>query len=132
MPKLSSDDLAHLIKYIRDDRILVRPEPMIQQTLGGGLVLPDSVMDEKRAISPFLVGRVVAVGPGAAVEGDPEARYPMEVKPGDRIVHHKAAKDMIFINGEGFIVMGNRDVSFIIDDEAEIVQLVIKPAGVPG
>ena len=124
--------LAEHIHLIRDDRILVRPEPMKQQVLGGGLMLPDSMMKEERALSQFRTGYVVACGPGMGVQGDPDKRYPMEVKPGDRIVHHKAARDTIFINGEGFLLIGNRDVSLVISEDVDIVQIVIKPAGVPG
>ena len=124
--KLDDETLAKLILKIRDDRILVRKEPTLKAMVAAGLVLPDDVREDQFEQSPFFVGRVVMCGPGMAVQGLPGQTYEMDVKPGDRITFHKAAHDQLFLNGERFLVIGNRDVSMVISDDAEVVQVVMK------
>ena len=125
--ELSQADLEELVLYIRDDRIILKAEKPIKAIVEG-LVLPDSVKDDQFDESPFYAGRVMMVGPGMAVQGDPEKRYPMEVQPGDRVLYHKAAaeRNRLFIQGNILHVIGNRDISMKISEEAEVVQVIHK------
>ncbi len=123
--KLDQATLHTFIKSIRDDRIIVRPETPLK-AISQMLAMPDGVREDQFEESPFRVGRVLMCGPGMGVQGDPDKLYPMDVKPGDRILHHKAARDRIFLNGEILLVIGNRDVSMVIGDYAEFVQVIHK------
>lgn len=121
---LTEEQLDALIVRIRDDRIILRPEAK-KKAIVQDIVIPENVQEDQFEVSPFLVGRVVRCGPGMGC-ADPDKRHQMDVSPGERIVHHKAAGDELFLNGERFLVIGNRDVLMVITDDAELVQVVGK------
>ncbi len=117
------------------DRILVKPEPLVKTT-PGGLELPESAADISQ--SPFRVGTVCSVGPGMILEntiqnpGIGEVSYLrtlIEVNVGDRVVHHMRAGDTLFVNGEKFLLMGNRDVTAVIGPDVTISQLHVSASG---
>lgn len=86
------------------DRIIVRPltDSENGSTSPSGIIIPDTAKKEKPE-----QGYVLAVGPGKWNE-DGEARIPMGVKVGDRVIFSKYGYDEVKIdNKEYFIVSEN-------------------------
>ncbi len=78
------------------------------KTTKTGIVLPDTVSDEKKE-----TGEVVAVGPGKILDNG--QRAPMEVKPGDKILFKKYALDEFKIGDEELYTVQMSDVIAIIE-----------------
>lgn len=129
---MTPEKLAKLAQ-LRGSQILVRPEPLLQQKMIGALHLPDSVMTEQKFMSPFRVGVVLVVGPGALMPNEKIKRFNMDSVVGDRVLYHNRMENQkLFINGESMLLMEDGHVHLTLSEDAEVVQQVVKPAGVPG
>ena len=89
--------------------------------LGDRVVLKREEAEEKTASGLFLAGsakeqpqlaEVVAVGPGALVDGK---RTPMDVKVGDKVFYAKYGGSEIKIDGVEYIVMSQSDIMAIVE-----------------
>ncbi|HSA92283.1 MAG TPA: co-chaperone GroES [Terriglobales bacterium] len=87
------------------DRILVRRVEE-QETVRGGIIIPDTAKEKPQE------GEVIAVGKGKSNE---EGRvFPLDVKPGNRILFGKYAGTEIKIDGEEFVIMREEEVLGIL------------------
>jgi len=91
------------------DRVLVRAEEN-EDTLPSGLVIPDTAKEKPQE------GFVLAVGPGAYVEGK---RIPLDVKEGDRIVYSKYGGTEIKVDGEELLILSERDILAIVEGKSK-------------
>jgi chaperonin GroES len=92
------------------DRIVVR---RIEEgeTTRGGIIIPDSAKDKPQE------GEVISVGKGKSNE---EGKvFPLDVKPGDRILFGKYAGTDIKIDGEDFLIMREEEVLGILQGAAK-------------
>ncbi len=92
------------------DRIVVR---RIEEgeTTRGGIIIPDSAKDKPQE------GEVISVGKGKSNE---EGKvFPLDVKPGDRILFGKYAGTDIKIDGEDFLIMREEEVLGILEGAAK-------------
>jgi chaperonin GroES len=90
-----------------EDRIVVRPVEA-EQVTASGLVIPDTAKEKPQE------AEVVAVGPGRFNE-DGDARIPLDVKVGDRVVFSKYGGTELKVGGEELLVLSARDVLAIIE-----------------
>ena len=90
-----------------EDRIVVRPIEA-EQVTSSGLVIPDTAKEKPQE------AEVVAVGPGRFNE-DGDARIPLDVKVGDRVVFSKYGGTELKVGGEELLVLSARDVLAIIE-----------------
>lgn len=86
------------------DRVLVRPEET-EEALPSGLVIPDTAKEKPQE------GTVLAVGPGAYVEGK---RIPLDVKEGDRIIYSKYGGSEVKVDGEELLILSERDILAVV------------------
>ena len=89
--------------------------------LGDRVVLKRDEAEEKTASGLFLAGsakeqpqlaEVVAVGPGALVDGK---RTPMDVKVGDKVFYSKYGGSEIKIDGVEYIVIGQSEIMAVVE-----------------
>ena len=88
------------------DRLVVKAAPNEEKTKGG-LVLPDTVKEKP------VEGVVVAAGQGKVLDNG--TRQQMEVKVGDKVIYSKYSGTEVKLDGETFLVIGERDVLAVID-----------------
>jgi chaperonin GroES len=86
------------------DRVLVRPEEK-EEALPSGLVIPDTAKEKPQE------GLVLAVGPGAYIEGK---RVPLDVKEGDRVLYSKYGGTEVKVDGEELLVLSERDILAVV------------------
>lgn len=89
------------------DKIVVRRAEKKQTTTG--LVLPDNMKGQN-----ITEGEVVAVGPGALVQGNPTAHHDMHVKVGDKVLYNKHSGTEIEVNGEKLSVMHEAEILVVL------------------
>ena len=82
------------------DRVLVKPAPAEEKTIGG-IIIPDSAKEKP------LRGEVVAVGNGTKDEE-------MIVKPGDQVLYGKYAGTELELEGAVYLMMRQSDLLAII------------------
>lgn len=82
------------------DRVLVKPAPAEERTLGG-IIIPDSAKEKP------LRGEVVAVGTGTKDEE-------MIVKPGDQVLYGKYVGTELDFEGTLYLIMRQSDILAII------------------
>ena len=87
------------------DRILIKPLDAEEQTKGG-IIIPDTAQEKPQE------GRVIAVGPGRAIE-DGEA-LPVDVKKGDRILYGKYAGTEVKLDEEDHVILREDDVLAVL------------------
>ena|SRR5687767_13243756 len=92
------------------DRILVRRVEE-QDTVRGGIIIPDSAKEKPQE------GIVVAVGRGKTNEKG--ETFPLAVKDGDRILFGKYAGTEIKIDGDDFLIMREEEVLGILSGAAK-------------
>ena len=94
-----------------DARVVVKKPEREEQT-ASGIILPDTVNEQGQT----AIGEVVAVGPGSRnmMTGDV---MPMDIKVGDSILYTKFGGTELEHNGKELIVMAEKDVIAVIDDE---------------
>ena len=94
-----------------DARIVIKKQERQEQTVSG-IILPDTVNEQ----SQTAIGEVIAVGPGSRnmMTGDV---MPMDIKVGDSILYTKFGGTELEHNGKELIVLAEKDVIAVIDDE---------------
>ena len=89
--------------------------------LGDRVVLKRDDAEEKTASGLFIAGTakeqpqfgvVIAVGPGALVDGQ---RLPMDVKEGDKVFFSRFGGSEIKLDGQDYIVLGQSDILAVIE-----------------
>ncbi len=92
------------------DRIVVRRVEEAETTRGG-IIIPDSAKDKPQE------GEVISVGKGKINEDG--KTFPLDVKPGDRILFGKYSGTDIKIDGEEFLIMREEEVLGILEGAAK-------------
>ena len=82
------------------DRVLIKPAPAEEKTIGG-IIIPDSAKEKP------LRGEIVAVGNGTKGEE-------MVVKPGDTVLYGKYAGTELELDGEKYLIMRQSDVLAVL------------------
>jgi chaperonin GroES len=83
------------------DRVVLRREDAQTKT-SGGIVLPDTARDKPQK------GEVIAVGDGHLSRDG--KRYPLMVKPGDRVIFSSYAGDEIQLEEQNLLLMRESDI----------------------
>jgi chaperonin GroES len=92
-----------------NDRVLVRPfDTDEMNTTASGIIIPDTVSKEKPE-----QGEVVAVGEGKWNE-DGDARIPLGVKVGDRVVFSKYGYDEVKYEGKEYYMLREESILAVI------------------
>lgn len=89
------------------DRVVVRRAA--KKETPSGLVLPDDMKGKN-----VVEGEVLAVGPGAIVNGDAKNRHQLQVKVGDKVLYGKHSGSEIELNGEKLTVMHEMEILVIL------------------
>ena len=87
------------------DRVVIR-RIEDQETVRGGIIIPDSAKEKPQE------GEVIAVGKGKS--NDEGKVFPLDVKEGDRVLFGKYSGTEIKIDGEDFIIMKEDEVLGIL------------------
>jgi len=87
------------------DRVVVKPLEEAEQ-MRGGLYIPDTAKEKPQQ------GTVVAVGPGRY---EKDARVPMDVKAGDKILYGKYSGTEVTIEGEQLLILRESDILAVIN-----------------
>src|SRR2546427_10966713 len=90
------------------DRIVVKRIEE-QETVRGGIIIPDSAKEKPQE------GEVVAVGNGKRLENG--TLVPLDVKAGDRILFGKYSGSEVKIDGAEFLIMREDEVLGIVDSK---------------
>ena len=88
------------------DRIVVKRIEE-QETVRGGIIIPDSAKEKPQE------GEVVAVGNGKRLEDG--KLVPLDVKVGDRILFGKYSGNDIKLDGEEYMIMREDEVLGVLD-----------------
>ena len=88
------------------DRILVRRLEEGEIKLSSGIIIPDSAKEKPQE------GEVIAVGKGKS--NDEGKVFPLDVKPGDKVLFGKYSGTEIKIDGEEFLIMREEEVLGIV------------------
>jgi len=83
------------------DRLLVK-RVVEQETVRGGIIIPDSAKEKPQE------GEVVAVGKGKVLEDGKV--LPLDVKEGDRILFGKYSGSEIKLDGEEYLILREEEV----------------------
>lgn len=78
----------------------------VEETTKSGIVLPGSAKEKPQ------VAEVIAVGPGAVVDGE---LVPMEVKVGDKVLMSKYSGTEIKFDGEEYTILKQNDILAIVE-----------------
>ena len=86
------------------DRVIVAP--MEQETMKGGIIIPDTAKEKPQQ------GKVVAVGPGQISDnGD---RVSSELKKGDVVLYGKYSGTEVNVDDKDFLILRESDVLAIL------------------
>ncbi len=88
-----------------NDRVILK-QAEAEETTKGGIILTTQSKEKPQE------AEVVAVGPGAVVDGKV---VPMTVKEGQKVVYSKYAGTEVKYNGEEFIVVRESDILAIVE-----------------
>ncbi len=88
------------------DHVLIEPIKEEEKTKSG-ILLPDTVEKEKPE-----QGRVIAVGSGKNINGK---IFPLEVKPGNKVIFTKYGPTEIKIDGKEYLIAKEEDILAIIE-----------------
>ena len=86
------------------DRVIVAP--MEQETMKGGIIIPDTAKEKPQQ------GKIVAVGPGSI--SDNGERVAPEVKKGDIVLYGKYAGTEVNVSGDDYLILRESDVLAIL------------------
>lgn len=100
------------------DRILVRPDPVGETLKGSRIILPRATQAALK--KQMQTGTVLATGPGMLMANG--GRWPMPVKPGERLVFMKDGPLPIRINGEDLLIMRDDFAMLVLEDEEEAAE----------
>ncbi len=87
------------------DRVVVKPLEEAEQ-MRGGLYIPDTAKEKPEQ------GNIVAVGPGRF---EKDARVPMDVKVGDKVLYGKYSGTEVTIEGEQLLILRESDILAVIN-----------------
>ena len=87
------------------DRVVVRMTEM-EETTKSGIILTGAAKEKPQ------VAEVVAVGPGAMVDGKLE---PMNVKIGDKVITSKYSGTEVKLDGQDLIIVKQADILAIVE-----------------
>jgi len=87
------------------DRILVRRMEEAE-TVRGGIIIPDSAKEKPQE------GEVISVGKGKS--NDEGKVFPLDVKPGDRVLFGKYSGTEIKLDGDEYLIMREEEVLGIV------------------
>ena len=86
------------------DRVIVAP--MEQETMKGGIIIPDTAKEKPQQ------GKIVAAGPGIVREnGD---RVALEVSVGDTVMYGKYSGTEVSVDGNEYLILRESDVLAIL------------------
>jgi len=86
------------------DRVIVAP--MEQETVKGGIIIPDTAKEKPQQ------GKIVAVGPGTVSDnGD---RVAPEVSNGDIVLYGKYSGTEVNVDGNDYLILRESDVLAIL------------------
>lgn len=88
------------------DRVVLR-QLAAEETTKSGIVLPGQNKEKPQQ------AEVVAVGPGAVVDGKLE---PMEVKVGDKVIYSRFVGNEIKLDDDEVMVVSQKDILAIIEE----------------
>lgn len=111
--RVSDNDIPdpNPLPYLFGNNVLVRPFKVVRKTKGG-IVLPDSTQDD--AEKTIMVGRVLAIGPGAWGEDDPW------YKVGDHILFGRLAGRSVLFKSVKLIYFPAKTAIARLDDPWDI------------
>ena len=87
------------------DRVVIQMVES-EETTQSGIVLPGSAKEKPQ------VAEVIAVGPGAVVDG---SKIPMEVKVGDKVLISQYAGTTVKLDGKENIIVKQGDILAIVE-----------------
>lgn len=90
------------------DRVLIKRDDAETKS-AGGIIIPDAVKEK-----PYI-GTIIEAGPGAINERNDIT--PMNVSKGDRVMFAKWAGSEIYIDDELFLIVPEKDIIGVMDDE---------------
>ncbi len=88
------------------DRVVIKVLPN-EETTKSGIVIPDTAKEKPQE------GEVVAVGSGRILENGQKVE--LEVKVGDRVFYSKYAGTEIKLDGQEYLILGERDLLGIVE-----------------
>ena len=100
------------IRPLYDHIVVKRIEE--QETVKGGIIIPDTAKEKPQE------GEVMAVGRGKRLEDGNVV--PLNVQAGDRILFGKYSGSEIKVDGEEFLIMREDDVLGVIEDASKKVK----------
>ena len=89
------------------DRVVIKALEREEMTKSG-IVLPDTAKEKPQE------GRVIAVGTGKVLDNG--TRIPLEVQVGQKVIFSKYAGTEIKVDGEEFMILGERDVLAVVTE----------------
>ena len=95
------------------DRIVVKRIEE-QETIRGGIIIPDSAKEKPQE------GEVMAVGQGK--RADDGKLIPLDVKAGDRILFGKYSGSDIKLDGEEYMIMREDEVLGVLDSQPKVAK----------
>jgi len=95
------------------DRIVVKRIEE-QETVRGGIIIPDSAKEKPQE------GEVVAVGQGKRLEDG--KLVPLDVKVGDRILFGKYSGSDIKLDGEEYMIMREDEVLGVLESQPKVAK----------
>src|SRR6266849_4663143 len=104
--------MAQKLTPLHDRVVIKRIEE--QETVRGGIIIPDSAKEKPQE------GEVIAVGKGKS--NDEGKVFPLDVKEGNRILFGKYSGTEIKIDGEEFLMMREEEVLGILSGAAKSVK----------
>ena len=87
------------------DRVVIKALAAEEKT-ASGIVLPDTAKEKPQT------GEVMAVGPGRVLENGQRAA--IDVQAGDKVIYSKYAGTEVKIEGEEYLILGERDILAIV------------------
>jgi chaperonin GroES len=91
------------------DRVFIRPDRAKDKTDSGLLIIPD------RAKTPPTTGIVVYAGPGMLTKTG--ERWPMPVRPGDRVIYLDNQYVKVTIAGEELLSMRDDTILAVVEND---------------
>jgi chaperonin GroES len=88
------------------DRVVVRRIEE-KETVQGGIIIPDTAKEKPQE------GEVIAIGAGKRLEDG--KLFPLDVKPGDRILFGKYSGSEIKLEGEEFLIIREDEILGVIE-----------------
>lgn len=91
-----------------NDRILVRVDPVEDEVVGGGIVVPRAVVEKLDETREHRTGTVLQVGAGRRLEGG--KLRPVGVAPGTKVVFLRWKATEVVLDGEDLLVVREDEV----------------------